>query len=82
LLCFVPSNRANDSVFLSNEAVSYTVSIGLDLGGVVLGLASSVLLLPRVRPRRGAGHIADGLDDGSLYRMVLTSGLAIKTKQM
>ena len=77
LLGLIANNRANDSVFLSAKAIHESLYVSLGLGSSALRLALGVLLFPRVLPGGGTGQIADTLDDGSLYGMILARDFAV-----
>ena len=77
MLGLIASDRANDSVFLSTKAIHRSLYISLGLGSGVLGLALGVLLFPRLLPGGGTGQIADTLDEGSLYGMILARDFAV-----
>ena len=77
LLALVTSDSPRDSIILALEAITSTFDVALCLRCGDLALAAGVLFLPRLLPRLSAGQVADGLDDGTLSRVELTSGLAI-----
>ena len=76
LLLAVTSHGTDDGILLAAETVHGALGVALGLGGVVLGLTLSVLLLAGLSPGLGAGEVADGLDDVALQGVVLTGGLA------
>ena len=59
LLGFVAFNSAHNRILVPPNAIRQTLSVPLGLGGIVLRLSESMLLLPGLLPRRRAGHIAD-----------------------
>jgi hypothetical protein len=59
LLGFVAFNGAYNRILVAPNAIRQTLSVPLRLGGIVLCLSESMLLLPGLLPRRRAGHIAD-----------------------
>jgi hypothetical protein len=78
LLFAIASNSANDGILLAAEAVERTLGVSLGPSGIVFSLAGSVFLLARVGPRLGPGHVAHGLDNGTLEGVVLPGGFAIR----
>ena len=78
--CFlltIASNSANDGIFLPTETVFSAFSVSLCPSSGVLGLAGSVLLSARVRPRLRTGHITESLNDGALERVELAGGFTV-----
>jgi hypothetical protein len=59
LLGFVAFNGAHNRILEAPNAIRQTLSVPLHLGGIVLRLSKSMLLLPGLLPRRRTGHIAD-----------------------
>lgn len=80
LLLAVTSDRADDCVFLSTEAIERAFGILLRLSRLVLCLALSVLLFPGLLPGLGASEVTDRLDNGTLQRVVLAGGLATSSR--
>ena len=72
----VPGDCADDGVLLPCQAIEGPFGVTLSLSGVVFGLASGVLLLAGLLPRRQASHVADGLDEGAFDRVKLARGFA------
>ena len=72
----VAGQRADDGILLARDAVRRALDVRLGLGGFVLRLARSVLLLPGLGPRGSAGNVADGLDDGALDGVELSRDFA------
>ena len=62
----VARHSASDGIECAGRAVDGALSVALDLGSVVLGLALRMLVLSGLRPRRQAGEVADCLDDVAL----------------
>ena len=77
LLLAVARHSTDDGILAATKAIHRTLDIALGLGGLVLALPSCVLVPARLLPRRRAGEVTDGLDGGSLHRMVLAGGLAV-----
>ena len=73
----VTSQGPDDSVLLTTEAVLGTFNVPLGLGCLVFSLALGVFFFTRLLPGFSTRQVADGLDDGTLGRVELTSGLAI-----
>ena len=59
LLSFVAFNGAHNRILVAPNAILQTLSVPLRLGGIVLRLAASMLLLPGLLPRCRTGYIAD-----------------------
>jgi hypothetical protein len=78
LLRAVSGNSTDDRVLLADHAVHGALSVALDLGSLVLGLASSVLLLARLLPGSSAGNVADNFNDVSLGAVELAVQFAIE----
>lgn len=76
MLRLVSSERANDVVFLSDDAIFGSLGIALGFCSLVLGLASGVLLFTRVGPAGGTSEVAYGLDGCSLEGVILAGALA------
>jgi hypothetical protein len=75
-LSTISGDGTDDGVLLALETVHTALGPVLGASGIVLGLASSMLLAARLLPFGRAGQVTDGLDYATLDRVVLTGGLA------
>lgn len=76
----IASNSADNSVLLPYDTILGTLNVSLGLSSLVLGLALSVLVTAGGLPRLGTSEVADGLDYGTLQRVILTGSLAAEVR--